>query len=169
MTLGDIFGLQWHPFVPPVLMTSIVIANEFQSILHRKKVLAISRLTNNIGRVSDQTNHLLCLESARFAFHRVVSLSKPDSALITRVKLSKIATTDGLVEGLIDICIRTCENSRHLLKHSSKCRIASLVKRLDRNLITRQGQVNRPVKEDSLLFKSTPVIAGHICTQKHLS
>ena len=88
MALRDVISLDWLPFVPPVWVMFIVIANELQSVLHSKKIFAFSRLTNYIGRISDHNNHLLRLKLARPAVHRVVSLSEPDSALIARVKFT---------------------------------------------------------------------------------
>lgn len=42
MALGDVFRLHWHPFIPPVWVVLIVIANELQSIVHREKILTFS-------------------------------------------------------------------------------------------------------------------------------
>ena len=85
MALRDVVGLDRHPFVPPVWIMLIVIANELQSVLHREKIFAFSRLTNDIGRISDHNNHLLRLKLARPTVHRMVSLGEPDSALVARV------------------------------------------------------------------------------------
>ena len=85
MALRDVVGLDRHPFIPPVWIMLIVIANELQSVLHREKIFAFSRLTNDIGRISDHNNHLLRLKLARPTVHRMVSLGEPDSALVARV------------------------------------------------------------------------------------
>ena len=85
MALRDVVRLDWHPFVPPVWIMLIVIANELQSVLHREKIFAFGWLTNDIGWISDHNNHLLHLKLARPTIHRMVSLSEPNSALVARM------------------------------------------------------------------------------------
>ena len=95
----------------------------------------------------------------------MVSLSEPDSALIARVQLSQVAAAKGFVEGVIDIFVRTCENSRHMLENPPKLIVASLLKRLDRHLVAELCQVDCPVKEYFLLEKAL-VVAVQIRAQK---
>ena len=135
MAFSNILTLNWNPFVPPVWVVFTVVSYELKSIMGGKKILAVSHLMNRIWWIPRNDNHFLCVESLRLTIHGVTCLREPDATFSACMQLAQITTSNGLIKSLVNVCVRSNEQSGHLFKHPSKCRVASLVKWLDRNLV----------------------------------
>lgn len=167
VALGDVFSLDRDPLAPPIWVVSAVIAHDLEAVLACKEIFAVGQLANYVDRVSHNDNHFLRPKTLRLAVHGVVCLREPDTIFRTGVQLAQVATTDGLVEGVVDICVGADKHRSDFFDQSAKCRIACLFKRLDCDLHVFLLQIYSLVKEQ-FLPESVSIITGQVSTQEHL-